>query len=173
MIPTIPLTPVELGLPEKFSSFRSAQTAAAMRILHAFETTDNVILQAPPGVGKTLLSLMLARLSSEPRIPDERRWVGGSIIATSTKLLQQQYLDDFPEDVITATGRDNWACLIDGKNTAAQAPCNHGWKCPVQKSCDYFTQRDAADDDGVGAIAIGLNASGSSEWKLSYTSAAA
>lgn len=151
-IPQIPERPVDVGLPDKFSSFRTAQVAAAMRIMHAFQETDNVILQAPPGVGKTLLSLLLARLASKPREPEGRYEIHGTSVATVTKLLQQQYLDDFPDDVVTATGRDNWPCLIDMRSTAANAACNHGWKCPVQKRCDYFVQRDEADEADVSVL---------------------
>ncbi|MCR4340013.1 MAG: DEAD/DEAH box helicase family protein, partial [Gemmatimonadaceae bacterium] len=147
----MPTLPSDIDLPEKFTSFRSAQIAAAMRILHAFETTDNVILQAPPGVGKTLLSLLLARLVSDPRTGGKPP-SGGTVITTVTKLLQQQYLDDFPDHVFTATGRDNWPCIIDPGNTAANAPCNHGWNCPVKKSCDYFTQRDTANFADVAVL---------------------
>lgn len=150
----IPTLPSDIGLPEKFTEFRSAQIAAAMRILHAFETTDNVILQAPPGVGKTLLSLLLARLvSPDGRDPvDGKHPTGGTAITTVSKLLQQQYLDDFPEHVSTATGRDNWGCAVDPPNTAANAPCNHGWNCPVKRSCDYFNQRDEANFADVSVL---------------------
>jgi Rad3-related DNA helicase len=149
----IPLTPAEARLPAKFGAFRDSQIAAAMRILHAFESTDNVILQAPPGIGKTLLSMLLSRVMSPGGRIAGKPPTGGTLITTVSKLLQQQYLDEFPDDVATATGRDNWACGIDPRGgTAATAPCNHGWQCPVQKSCDYFIQRDDANHANVAVL---------------------
>ena len=146
LVETVPGTPAELGLPPKFTDWRQAQTIAAMRITNAFNRGKKfVFLEAPPGIGKTPLAVLLDRMISRPRDVVGKYPVAGTVITTMTKLLQQQYLDDFPDQVSTATGRDNWPCLIDEKNTAANAACTHGWECPVQRLCPYIQQRDVAD----------------------------
>ena len=152
MPPTIPNTPAQLGFPPKFAEWRRAQIVAAMQVMHALETKDTVFLQAPPGVGKTPLAILLAKLMSEPRRHIIRKqWGHGALITTITKLLQQQYVADFPE-LSQATGRDNWGCLVDPKSTAANAPCTHGWECPIQSSCPYVVQRDEADQAPISVL---------------------
>lgn len=144
----VPQSPSDIDFPEKFKEFRLQQTIAAARICDAFERTDDVILQAPPGVGKTLLSLLLAKMVAGPRSDDG----GGTVITTGSKLLQKQYLDDFPDQVFTATGRDNWPCLIEPTETAKEAACTHGWACPVVRACDYVVQRDEASAADVAVL---------------------
>ncbi|HEV8583823.1 MAG TPA: helicase C-terminal domain-containing protein [Methylomirabilota bacterium] len=57
-----------------------------------------LVVEAPPGVGKSHLAVTLAR------------WSGDAYLLTSQKLLQDQYEREFGDLVQLVKGRDNYAC---------------------------------------------------------------
>src|ERR1700740_3615560 len=57
-----------------------------------------LLIEAPPGVGKSHLAMTLAR------------WSGDAYLLTSQKLLQDQYEREFGGVVQVVKGRDNYAC---------------------------------------------------------------
>ena len=65
------------------------QDAAAPRVL---------VLEAPPGVGKSHVAMTLAR------------WSGDAYLLTSQKVLQDQYEREFGDQLQLVKGRDNYAC---------------------------------------------------------------
>src|SRR5213079_932273 len=57
-----------------------------------------LLIEAPPGVGKSHLAMTLAR------------WSGDAYLLTSQKLLQDQYEREFGGELQIVKGRDNYAC---------------------------------------------------------------
>ena len=57
-----------------------------------------LVVEAPPGVGKSHLAMTLAR------------WSGDAYLLTSQKLLQDQYGREFGDDLALLKGRDNYVC---------------------------------------------------------------
>ena len=114
-------------------SWRPGQEDAVHRILQAFRFTDSVILCAPPGSGKSVVAVAVARALG-----------ARTLILMGTKALQQRYATT-PTNLPFATGRQNHPCpCVPGVN-AAHGPCRFGFRCPErQGGCPYFQQRDAA-----------------------------
>src|SRR5438093_8738502 len=57
-----------------------------------------LLVEAPPGVGKSHVAMTLAR------------WSGDAYLLTSQKLLQDQYEREFGDDLQLVKGRDNYVC---------------------------------------------------------------
>jgi len=57
-----------------------------------------LLIEAPPGVGKSHVAMTLAR------------WSGDAYLLTSQKLLQDQYEREFGADLALVKGRDNYVC---------------------------------------------------------------
>jgi len=57
-----------------------------------------LVVEAPPGVGKSHVAMTLAR------------WSGDAYLLTSQKLLQDQYEREFGSDLALVKGRDNYVC---------------------------------------------------------------
>jgi ATP-dependent DNA helicase DinG len=57
-----------------------------------------LLIEAPPGVGKSHVAMTLAR------------WSGDAYLLTSQKLLQDQYEREFGADLAVVKGRDNYLC---------------------------------------------------------------
>src|SRR6188474_1587310 len=57
-----------------------------------------VVMEAPPGVGKSHLAMTLAR------------WSGDAYLLTSQKVLQDQYEREFGDHLQLVKGRDNYVC---------------------------------------------------------------
>jgi ATP-dependent DNA helicase DinG len=94
---------------------RDIQTEAIAKVLAAVKKgKTDILIQAPTGVGKSLIALELAKHFEEQGL--------NNFILTSDKLLQQQYEDDcagkFNErhgNVVSISGIDNYNCHINGK----------------------------------------------------------
>jgi ATP-dependent DNA helicase DinG len=79
-----------------------------------------IFIQAPPGVGKSPIAVAILRHY-------------GGYVCTSTKSLQNQYLQDFPELAIVK-GRGNYNCISSGsKRTCDQGLCSRGTEIEVEK----------------------------------------
>lgn len=89
-----------------------------------------MVVEAPTGSGKSGIAVTLARESPS------------AYIVTAQKLLQDQYVSDFP-DLALMKGRANYPCLIAPTHAAA-APCLAGRKLPECEECPYFTAKDTA-----------------------------
>src|SRR5271167_1593760 len=61
---------------------------------------------APTGVGKSFLALSLAKAY-------QKQYGGQVWIVTQNKLLQAQYMKDFPDDLYLLMGLDNYQCFSD------------------------------------------------------------
>lgn len=136
-------------IPSTFTSFRRHQWQAIEAVVGLYEDGASVVMvQAPPGSGKTLLGETVARLVGRRRL----------YVAT-TKTLQDQALRDFPYARVLK-GRSNYATLngnvdgwgretadfqvscVDCTYTAADPECR--WCDPVA-ACPYRQARKAAE----------------------------
>lgn len=121
-----------------------------------------VILEAPVGSGKSAIAMTFTRAYED------------SHVITPRKSLQDQYYDDFAEDVVLMKGRNAYHCTIDaspagykkviqhirqGKSlqplrtepTAAEGPCNgdpQTWKLCVEANgpCPYSVAIEVAQE---------------------------
>lgn len=94
---------------------REVQAEALRKVVSAIKSgKTDILIQAPTGVGKSLIALELAKKFEEMG--------SSSFILTSDKLLQQQYEEDcagkFKDrhgEVVSISGIDNYNCHINGK----------------------------------------------------------
>ncbi len=114
-----------------YSEYRPGQKEAIDAARQAFKDGKRfVVIEAPTGSGKSGIAVTLARES------------GSAYIVTAQKLLQDQYVSDFP-DLALMKGRANYSCLIAPTHAAA-APCLAGRRLPECEDCPYFTAKDVA-----------------------------
>ncbi|MEZ4606129.1 MAG: ATP-dependent DNA helicase [Deinococcales bacterium] len=114
-----------------FKTYRKGQREAIEAAITAFNAGKRfVIIEAPTGAGKSAIAITLARQSRN------------AYILTAQKLLQEQYLRDFP-DLSLMKGRANYPCLVADTHAAA-APCIAGHKFSQCVDCPYFVQKDIA-----------------------------
>lgn len=120
------LTPKDYSLPDKFPAFRGGQFEVSARV--AVSQKYIYMLDAPTGVGKSLIAATVQRL------------LGKNILyVCTTKQLQDQLLSDFPY-ARTLKGRSNYPCLMyrgmfprvtaeDCRHSESH-PCDHKPACP-------------------------------------------
>ena len=89
-----------------------------------------MVVEAPTGAGKSAIAVALTREAQS------------AYIVTAQKILQEQYLRDFPE-LALMKGRANYPCLVAPTHAAA-APCIAGRRFPECDDCPYFTAKDVA-----------------------------
>lgn len=128
------LSPSDLGLPPKFSSWRQYQD-------HAIETAwDSEVrfvgMNQPTGSGKSLAYMALASL------------LGRTCVLTSTKALQDQLLADFsPIGLADIRGRANYPCHLKRGMTCdegADAHCHHRFTQQAYPPCPYAVALEKA-----------------------------
>jgi Rad3-related DNA helicase len=110
-------------------------TAVADAITEAEDDpkAPNVLLvEAPPGVGKSHVAMTIAR------------WSGSAYLLTSQKLLQDQYEREFGADVQLVKGRENYPCeLYPGAGvTTVHGMCRRRGGPPC--TCPYARAKAAA-----------------------------
>ena len=158
------LTPKDYGLP--FENFRPHQLETALKIKAAFDRGIKVVLvQAPTGIGKTLLSVLVAMMLELDMI-----------YTCHTKTLQQQFMKDFR--VIGAeelTGRANYPCVKNASmfptisaeqctrnspncktcelNKGGCEPDAEGY-CPCKSDCPYEIQKRKTLSAPIGVLNI-------------------
>ena len=91
-----------------------------------------VLVEGPPGVGKSHIAMTLAR------------WSGDAYLLTSQKLLQDQYEREFGAELQIVKGRDNYAC---DRYPGAHVPTSRG-ACRRPRGplcqCPYVRAKTAA-----------------------------
>lgn len=141
-------SPLEFGAPPRFANWRHEQADAVTRILRSSKRFTAI--NAPTGIGKTMIAVMTQRLSG---------W--RVLVLTSTRALQDQYDDHWSPLTFDMRGQQNYECSAvrsDGplaryhRGGAAvmvdRAPCHAGVWCGLRHrgGCEYFDdQRTAAD----------------------------
>ena len=116
---TLPPNPQDLGLPAKFHSWRPGQYEAVATALDALNSPARkfVAINAPTGAGKSGIAAALSNARG-----------GRTVVCTSTKPLQRQYLDDFASTgMVDIRGRANYACRL-GNGTSCEDGYEEG--CP-------------------------------------------
>ncbi|RLI82626.1 hypothetical protein DRP04_03595 [Archaeoglobales archaeon] len=114
---------LEVYLPLGYDVFRDYQPELIKKVKATLEKSS-CALNAPTGVGKTVIALVVAR------------WLGvPTLIVEPNKALQDQVAEKDPE-VVVVKGRGNYYCPVTGK-TADRAPCviRRNYKCTVD--CEH------------------------------------
>src|SRR5712691_8282163 len=113
---------------------RPEQARLLAALERAVEVGDGVVLiEAPPGVGKSHVAMTLAR------------WSGDAYLLTSQKLLQDQYEREFGGSLQLVKGRDNYPCELypaELRVTTSHGKCRRprGPQC----QCPYVRAKTAA-----------------------------
>lgn len=127
MTTTATLSPADLGLPDKFHTWRPGQWAA----IESGATSDKTYVThaAPTGSGKSLIAVAHAILTG-----------GRAVLLTSTKGLQDQYSDDFtPSGMIDMRGRQNYSCR---RGQSCAEGRLFGCRGDEDNYCEYTTARE-------------------------------
>lgn len=129
------LTDKEFNQIFPFDVPRKHQREIINNIIKAFEVVDYVILQAPTGIGKSVIADSVSN------------YLGTSYILTSQKMLQEQYFNDL--QIPYVQGKSNYVCRKNSKLTCEMGVCDvmnsknssrgMAYKCP---DCPYICARD-------------------------------
>lgn len=104
-------------IPFEKKQFRPGQFEAIQQTMEAIENGDRyIILNAPVGVGKSLIGYVLAKKLLELNGSDR------TYMYTKTKMLQDQYVNDFA-DVRLVKGRSNFFCENEPVLTCSNGMC--------------------------------------------------
>lgn len=120
-----------------FPTIRPIQDAIMDRMKEYLldDNIDNIIIEAPTGVGKSGLAVA-ALLSCN------KGW-----LVTANKMLQSQYILEFPW-MADFRGRSNYSCTLTPGKHCANAPCQNSKSgrsaCSKAWECDYHTARSKA-----------------------------
>lgn len=120
-----------------FPTIRPLQQAILNRMREYLldDEVDNIIIEAPTGVGKS--GLAVASLLSA-----SKGW-----LVTANKMLQTQYVLEFPW-MADFRGRGNYNCQVSMGKNCANAPCQNSKggrsACSKNWECDYHTARSKA-----------------------------
>lgn len=91
---------------------RSTQTKVIREIDKAFKSGKRiVILEAPVGAGKSAIAMTFARAERS------------SHIITPRKSLQDQYFEDFEDDIVLMKGRNAYPCTLDSDRKHYEIVC--------------------------------------------------
>lgn len=113
------LQPPHLGLPEKFTKFFPWQLPVAMEIVNAFKSHRFVFLQAPPGIGKSVINFIVSLLL------DARL-----CYLVPTKALARQVMSEFGSMLTEVHGHSNYPC-------ASIIPEHEYFDCRDGRNCQY------------------------------------
>lgn len=151
----VPDSPADLGFdPLMFPGWRPGQREVIQRLTNwALDFSPGAkrfyMLEAPTGIGKSLIAAAVLEMV-------KRNTPGASfygVVSTITRNLQTQYMSEaLATRAVSAWGRGNHQCDVLGPGAdPADAPCSHGFRCPIRSSCSYYIERDAAH---LGPIAV-------------------
>jgi ATP-dependent DNA helicase DinG len=108
-----------------YARYRPGQREALQAARLAFGRGKRfVVIEAPTGAGKSAIAVTLGREADS------------AFVLTAQKLLQDQYLRDFP-DLALMKGRANYQCLVEDTHAGA-APCLAGQRFDACGDCSYF-----------------------------------
>lgn len=132
------LTPVDFGI-TKFKAFRPHQLETALEVKAAFERGMKLVLvQAPTGIGKTLIAVLIAIMLEVDMV-----------YTCHTKALQAQFMKDFEGlGAEELTGRRNYPCLKDPALFPRLTAELCTWKSPNCKPCGLSKQGCQPNSEG-------------------------
>lgn len=104
---TSAITPADLGLPAKFSSWRPGQWPSLEAVTSS--QARFIAQSAPTGFGKSCWSIAAAILNG-----------GRAVVLTSTKALQLQYSMDGYSSMTDMRGRNNYSCVQKEGSTCSE-----------------------------------------------------
>lgn len=127
-----------------FDNYRPHQKDIIAEILMAYLSgAENVVLEAPTGTGKSVIGITIANALTS------------SYFITAQKILQQQYLNDFP-DLVDLKGRNAYTCwfMMEHLGSNKHHGCDRGQCIKRNKSflnlclnggrCPYANQLELA-----------------------------
>jgi ATP-dependent DNA helicase DinG len=140
--PYLPDRPSDVGIPVEGDTWRGTQEDIIPWVVSKFDAGEKiVVLNAPPGVGKTLISEAVMRIQGY-----------NSVFLTGTKQLQDQYARSLP-GMVDMRGRGNFTCIIDPAVTAAEGICTVNQECEAMHRgmspeipCHYYRRKKEAKD---------------------------
>ncbi len=123
-----------------FTEFREHQRETLLKAQNILETKDNLIIQAPTGIGKSAMAITICKY-----------FLNGFIV-TNQKSLQNQYLRDFKKDIESVRGRSNFHCNIN-LDTCDVGQCilNKSYECECKPYSEY-TNKPAAYSEKRGDL---------------------
>ncbi len=122
-----------------YAAYRPGQREALDAARGAFARGKRfVVIEAPTGAGKSGIAVTLAREAKN------------AYLLTAQKILQDQYLRDFP-DLAVVKGRSNYPCLVMDTHAGA-APCLAGKKFAACDDCTYLIAKDDALHAGIATL---------------------
>ena len=128
------LKPTDLGLPQKFSDWRSEQYRAFVGAAGCDKYA--YLIDAPTGIGKSLVAAAIQKLHGKTHV-----------YLVNTKQLQDQILKDFPY-AKTMKGRVNYPCARFPKQfpevTANDCTSTTNFPCELREACPYIRAKMVA-----------------------------
>lgn len=134
---------------------RPGQMETIEKIFAALENGKRMfVLNAPTGTGKSAIVYTIARAVNERLVQYEN---SGTIITTSQKILQDQYVEDFP-DIAVMKGRSNYPCEMPLEGE--EPNCDNG-VCTIPNDevppCKFFCPYDRAKNKAIMTPIVTMN----------------
>ena len=103
-----------------FENIREQQSQAIDFCIEALNNSDKrfFVIEAGTGVGKSAIGLTLSRIMSKKDCSDD--FEKGSYFLTTQKILQEQYVDDFP-GIVSLKSSSNYTCKFHKSSTCAES----------------------------------------------------
>lgn len=122
------------GIPDKYPTWRPGQRDAVEWLVSQLKNGGQAALDAPTGNGKSLTAIAAAKLAGKK-----------ALVVVSTKQLEVQYSDCFP-DAVVIFGRENYPCPRFPGTELTAASCTHRKHAPCPKidQCPYKIQKRKA-----------------------------
>lgn len=124
------LSPRDVGLPAKFTAFRSGQDSLALDLASAASTSRFLMINMPTGGGKSVTSITIALL------------IGGSYAyLVSSKELQRQLYADGYHNLVNIYGHSHYPCADSSTSDDGgfEFECTAGAACCYRPLVDQIT----------------------------------
>jgi len=100
-----------LYFPQKYNKIRDQQREALDFIIDNIEDKRFFVLEAPTGIGKSAIALTLSKWIQDHVSAENQK---GAYLVTTQKILQNQYINDFPE-IANIWSKSNYQCTHRNK----------------------------------------------------------